>query len=69
MNGPLIAELYEAGKLSTRAYRTLKFDGVILLADLCHWSETALSRVPNVGRLTVTQIRQVMADHGMALGR
>ena len=67
MNGPSIVELYEAGKLNARAYRALKGDGVILLAELCHWSESDLLRAPNVGRITVAHVQQVMADHGITL--
>ena len=60
---PLLQEL----DFSVRAHNALRAAGVETLDALCAMTPKELARLENVGRLTVTNINEVLAEHGLSL--
>ena len=52
---------------SFRTENCLKFIGVFTVGDLLEFSENNLIRAPNFGKKSVTEIRDVLACHGLYL--
>ena len=62
-----LADLRAAGKLSTRAYHALQSEGIESLDELATWRALRLAHVPNIGAVTMAEIRELMSEHGLAL--
>ncbi len=67
MTAPSLAltDLRAAGKLSTRAFHALQSEGIETLDELATWRALRLGHVPNVGAITMAEIRELMAEHGL----
>ncbi len=60
-----LADLRAAGKLTTRAFHALQSEGIESLDELATWRALRLARVPNIGAITLAEIRGLMAEHGL----
>ena len=67
MTAPSLAlgDLRAAGKLTTRAYRALRSEGIESLGELATWRALRLAHTPNIGAITMAEIRELMAEHGL----
>src|SRR5262245_49231563 len=54
-------------ELSVRSFNALRHNGVHTLADLTQISGPELMRIPNFGRVSLAEIRQVMGIYGLKL--
>ena len=53
--------------IGVRAYNALKMDGVKTVGDLLHYSERYLLRIPNMGRKSVKEVKDVLSSMGLQL--
>jgi len=56
-----------AWDISTRCYNTLKNDGIRTLGDLTETTAAELLRSPNFGKVSLAEITQFLAEHGLKL--
>lgn len=54
--------------LTIRTTSFLKAEGIATVGDLVKWSESDLLKTPNLGRKALTEIKDVLAKYGLALG-
>jgi DNA-directed RNA polymerase alpha subunit len=52
-------------ELSVRATRAAKFENIRTLADLAAYGWRPLMRLPNVGRRTIEEFRQLLRENGL----
>ena len=55
-------------ELTVRSANCLKAEGIERVGDLIQRTETDLLRTPNLGKKSLTEIKSVLAEHGLALG-
>lgn len=51
--------------LSTRSRNCLKNNNINTLGDLIEWTETEIIRTPNFGRVSLTEIKERLAEIGL----
>lgn len=54
-------------EMSVRSRRCLKSLGLVYLGDVAKMTEDELMRVANVGRKSVNEIKEILANHGLSL--
>ncbi len=55
-------------ELTVRAYSCLKWENIYLIGELVQQTEYELSKVPNLGRKSINEIKEVLASRGLTLG-
>jgi hypothetical protein len=55
--------------MSTRLYHALTLDKHKTLRDVAAQTEGAIWRMPNVGKRTVKELKQLLAEHGLSLAK
>ena len=55
-------------ELTVRSANCLKAEGIERVGDLIQRTETELLRTPNLGKKSLTEIKTVLAEQGLALG-
>jgi DNA-directed RNA polymerase subunit alpha len=55
-------------ELTVRSANCLKAENIFFIGDLVQRAESDLLRTPNLGKKSLTEIRNVLAAHGLALG-
>ena len=55
-------------ELTVRSANCLKAEGIERVGDLIQRTETDLLRTPNLGKKSLTEIKAVLAEHGLKLG-
>ena len=55
-------------ELTVRSANCLKAEGIERVGDLIQRTETDLLRTPNLGKKSLTEIKSVLAEHGLSLG-
>lgn len=66
---PMLFEPITHLPLSARAVHALERNGISEIGELLKLTETDLTRIPNIGRTTVDQIKSVVTSAGLQLGR
>ena len=51
-----------------RSANCLKAEGIERVGDLIQRTENDLLRTPNLGKKSLTEIKSVLAEHGLSLG-
>src|SRR5947207_2054989 len=66
----VIANLTKAGELelTVRSANCLKAENIHYIGDLVQRTEVELLRTPNLGKKSLTEIKEVLQSHGLMLG-
>ena len=66
-NSNLLKKVEEL-ELSVRSANCLKNDNIIYIGDLVQRTEVQLLKTPNLGKKSLTEIKDVLAERGLTLG-
>src|SRR4029078_5217178 len=55
-------------ELTVRSANCLKAENIFFIGDLVQRTEADLLKTPNLGKKSLTEIKNVLAAHGLALG-
>lgn len=65
---PLLLRPVDDLELTPRSSNCLKAQSIHYIGDLIQHTEADLLRTPNLGRKSLNEIKQVLAEHGLSLG-
>lgn len=65
---PILLRPVDDLELTPRSSNCLKAQSIHYIGDLIQYSETDLLRTPNLGRKSLNEIKQVLAEHNLSLG-
>lgn len=65
---PILLRSIDDLELTVRAYTCLKYENIYLIGELVQQTEYELSKVPNLGRKSLNEIKEVLASRGLTLG-
>lgn len=65
---PLFSRSVDDLELTVRSANCLKAENIFYIGDLIQRSENDLLKTPNLGRKSLTEIKEVLAARGLALG-
>lgn len=65
---PLLLRSVDDLELTVRSANCLKAENIFFIGDLIQRSEFELLKTPNLGKKSLTEIKDVLAQHGLSLG-
>jgi DNA-directed RNA polymerase subunit alpha len=65
---PMLLRPVDDLELTPRSSNCLKAQSIHYIGDLIQHNEADLLRTPNLGRKSLNEIKQVLAEHGLSLG-
>jgi len=65
---PILLRPVDDLELTVRSANCLKAENIYYIGDLIQRTEVELLKTPNLGKKSLTEIKDVLADHGLALG-
>ena len=65
---PILLRPVDELELTVRSANCLKAENVYYIGDLIQRAEVELLRTPNLGKKSLTEIKDVLASHGLSLG-
>lgn len=65
---PMLLRPVDELELTVRSANCLKAENIIYIGDLVQRTEVELLRTPNLGKKSLTEIKDVLSENGMALG-
>jgi DNA-directed RNA polymerase subunit alpha len=65
---PLLLRPVDELELTVRSANCLKAENIHYIGDLVQRTEVELLRTPNLGKKSLTEIKEVLENHGLALG-
>lgn len=65
---PIFTRPVDDLELTVRSANCLKAESIFYIGDLVQRSETDLLKTPNLGKKSLTEIKNVLATHGLSLG-
>ena len=65
---PILLRPVDELELTVRSANCLKAENINYIGDLIRRTEVELLRTPNLGKKSLTEIKEVLASHGLALG-
>ena len=65
---PILLRPVDDLELTVRSANCLKAENLFYIGDLVQRSETELLKTPNLGKKSLTEIKDVLAQHGLTLG-
>ena len=65
---PILLRPVDDLELTPRSSNCLKAQSIHYIGDLIQFTENDLLRTPNLGRKSLNEIKQVLAEHGLSLG-
>jgi len=65
---PVLLRPVDELELTVRSANCLKAESINYIGDLIQRTEVELLRTPNLGKKSLTEIKEVLASHGLALG-
>ena len=65
---PVLNQPIEVLELSTRLFNALKGDFIYSIGDLIQRTEQDLFKIPNIGKRSVQEIKDALAQHGLTVG-
>ncbi|MCR5084734.1 MAG: DNA-directed RNA polymerase subunit alpha [Succinivibrionaceae bacterium] len=68
MPDPVLMQLVDDLELTVRSANCLKQESIIYIGDLVQRTEVELLKTPNLGKKSLTEIKDVLAQRGLSLG-
>lgn len=65
---PILMRPVDELELTVRSANCLKAESINYIGDLVQRAEVELLRTPNLGKKSLTEIKEVLASHGLSLG-
>ena len=65
---PILMRPVDELELTVRSANCLKAENIYYIGDLIQRTEVELLRTPNLGKKSLTEIKDVLASHGLSLG-
>jgi DNA-directed RNA polymerase subunit alpha len=65
---PILLRPVDELELTVRSANCLKAENIFYIGDLIQRTEVELLRTPNLGKKSLTEIKDVLASHGLSLG-
>ena len=65
---PILLRPVDELELTVRSANCLKAENIMYIGDLVQRTEVELLRTPNLGKKSLTEIKEVLESHGLALG-
>lgn len=65
---PILLKSIDELDLTVRSANCLKAENIHFIGDLVQRTETELMKTPNLGKKSLTEISEVLAQHGLSLG-
>ena len=65
---PLLLKPVDDLELTVRSANCLKAENIFLIGDLIQRTEVDLLKTPNLGKKSLTEIKDVLASKGLSLG-
>ncbi len=65
---PILLRPVDDLELTVRSANCLKAESIYYIGDLIQRTETELLKTPNLGKKSLTEIKDVLASHGLSLG-
>lgn len=65
---PILLRPVDELELTVRSANCLKAENIMYIGDLVQRTEVELLRTPNLGRKSLTEIKEVLEGHGLGLG-
>ena len=65
---PILLRPVDDLELTVRSANCLKAENIYFIGDLIQRTEVELLKTPNLGKKSLTEIKDVLAEHGLALG-
>jgi len=65
---PILLHPVDELELTVRSANCLKAENLYYIGDLIQCTEVELLRTPNLGKKSLTEIKDVLASHGLSLG-
>ncbi|NNF15349.1 MAG: DNA-directed RNA polymerase subunit alpha [Gammaproteobacteria bacterium] len=65
---PILLRPVDDLELTVRSANCLKAESINYIGDLVQRTEVELLRTPNLGKKSLTEIKEILAQHGLALG-
>lgn len=65
---PVLLRPIDDLELTVRSANCLKAEGIYYIGDLIQRTEVELLKTPNLGKKSLTEIKDVLAGHGLSLG-
>ena len=65
---PILLRPVDDLELTPRSSNCLKAQSIHYIGDLIQYTENDLLRTPNLGRKSLNEIKQVLAEHNLSLG-
>ena len=65
---PVLLRSVDDLELTVRSANCLKAESIYFIGDLIQRTETELLKTPNLGKKSLTEIKDVLAEHGLSLG-
>lgn len=65
---PILLRSIDDLELTVRSANCLKAEDIFYIGDLVQKTEVELLKTPNLGRKSLTEIKDVLASHGLSLG-
>ncbi len=65
---PMLLRAVDELELTVRSANCLKAENINYIGDLIHRTEVELLRTPNLGKKSLTEIKEVLESHGLSLG-
>ena len=65
---PILIRPVDELELTVRSANCLKAENINYIGDLIQRTEVELLRTPNLGKKSLTEIKEVLESHGLALG-
>ncbi len=66
---PILLRPVDDLELTVRSANCLKAENIYYIGDLIQRTEVELLKTPNLGKKSLTEIKDVLATHGLSLGR
>ena len=65
---PILLRPVDELELTVRSANCLKAENIYYIGDLMQRTEVELLRTPNLGKKSLTEIKEVLQSHGLTLG-